>query len=158
MEALLERAGYRVVMSRTGDERLKPDQRKEWLARLHASVLVSIHCDSVDDRSGWSGATTYFHAGSGPGQEPASDIQQALVRAHRHPDRGVRPDNSRYESGFYLLRDSRQPAVLVETGYISHPQTALAFKNPAYCEQVARGIARGLRAYLKDEPQRQARR
>jgi N-acetylmuramoyl-L-alanine amidase len=157
-QGLLERAGYRVVMSRTGDERLKPDQRKEWLAGLHAAVLVSIHCDSIDDRAGWSGATTYYHAGSAPGQQLAADIQQALIGATGATDRGIRPDNSRYEGGFYMLRDSRQTAVLVETGYISHPETALRFKNPAYCQQIARGIVTGLRTYLKDAPKREVRR
>jgi N-acetylmuramoyl-L-alanine amidase len=148
VRALLERSGYRVVMSRTADERLRPAQRLAWLQGLEARLLVSIHCDSTDDREDTLGATTYFHAGSQAGQALAAAIQHSLVRATGAADRGARPDTTRYESGFYILRNARQPAVLVEAGYISHLETALRFQDPRYCQRVARGIVTGIGSYL----------
>jgi N-acetylmuramoyl-L-alanine amidase len=158
MRALLQAAGYRVVMSRCGDQRLRPEERKAWLQTLSADVLVSVHCDSTDEGARCSGATTYFHAGSARGQVMAESIQQALVGATGSLNLGVRPDTSRFESGFYLLRLSRQPAVLVETGYISHPETARRFTDPKYCQRIAQGIVTGLRNYLGQKSLQEARR
>jgi N-acetylmuramoyl-L-alanine amidase len=158
MRELLQAAGYRVVMSRWADQRLKPDDRKAWLQTLQADVLVSVHCDSADEGPRCCGSTTYFHAGSERGRGLATAIQEALVSAIGSRDLGVRPDTSRYESGFYLLRMSRQPAVLVETGYISHPETARRFTDPKYCQRIARGIVAGLQNYLGQRSVREARR
>ncbi len=158
VRGILEKQGYRVAMSRTGDERLRPTQRIEWLQGVEADLLISIHCDSIDGRADWNGVTTYFRAGSEEGRDLAAAIQETLVQATGTPDRGVRRDTTRYESGFYLLQNARQPAVLVETGYISNPEMARKFNDPGFRQQIARGIAAGLGAYLKERPVREVRR
>ena len=76
----------------------------------------------------------------------------------RLPDRGARPDTTRYDSGFYVLRNATCPAVLVETGYISSAPTAARLREPGFRLQVARGIMEGLQRYVQTAPVRTARR
>jgi N-acetylmuramoyl-L-alanine amidase len=144
----LRARGCQVRLSRSADSTLLPPQRSAWIKRTWSHLLVSIHCDSIG-RPNISGATTYFHSGHAPSRKLAEQVQERLVRAARSPDLGVRSDFTRYSRGFYLLRNARRPAVLVETGYISHPATAKRFAQPYYRQRVAEGIGAGVMDYLR---------
>jgi N-acetylmuramoyl-L-alanine amidase len=71
-----------------------------------------------------------------------------MVRHAGTRDGGVRSDYSRFGRGFYLLRRAKRPAVLVEAGYISNPQTERLLASAAYRQRLADGIADGIIQYL----------
>jgi N-acetylmuramoyl-L-alanine amidase len=110
---------------------------------------VSIHADSIPGRRQVHGAATYFHGGHLPSRSLAEKVQQSLVRATRSPDLGVRADTTRFPRGFYLLREAKRPAVLVEIGFLSHAPTAKLLAQPAYRQKVAEAIGVGVLEYLK---------
>src|SRR5690606_28020181 len=68
----------------------------------------------------------------------AQKVQANLVAATGAKDRGVR------KNGFYVLRNTPGPAILVETGFVSNPQEAYRLSDPAYQARIARGIAAGV--------------
>jgi N-acetylmuramoyl-L-alanine amidase len=41
------------------------------------------------------------------------------------------------------------PAILVETGFLTHPMEKRRLSSKAYRDSVAEGICEGLRAYIK---------
>ncbi len=76
----------------------------------------------------------------------ANLVQKSLVKQikKKHSkvvDRGVR------RAVFHVLLYARMPAVLVETSFISNPTEELRLRSSAYQEQIAQGIARGVRLY-----------
>lgn len=144
----LRERGCQVRLSRRSDSSLPPPLRTAWITQTPSHVLVSIHCDAVSGRPNVSGATTYFHQAQGVCRALAEKVQRSLVQSTGAPDLGVRSDNTRYNSGFYILRAAARPAVLVETGYISHAPTARLLGQEEYRQKIAEGIGRGILAFL----------
>jgi N-acetylmuramoyl-L-alanine amidase len=53
-------------------------------------------------------------------------------------------------ANFYVLKGARMPAVLLETGFISHAQEERMLKNGYYRQQIAESIERGIIRYAQD--------
>lgn len=53
------------------------------------------------------------------------------------------------QAPFAVLRGAAMPAVLVETGFITHPEEVKLLASPAYQTKLAEAIAKGLANYLK---------
>ncbi len=76
----------------------------------------------------------------------AGAVQRRLSAATRTPDRGVKT------AEFYVLKRTRMPSILVETGFISNRQERADLADSGYRNGVARAIARGIRDYLESRP------
>ncbi len=81
----------------------------------------------------------------------AIDIQREMLysvkQRHKVSDGGVR------EGPFYVLASVNMPAVLIELGYITHPQERKLLKTNAYLELLAEGITNGVDEYFKKSSQ-----
>jgi N-acetylmuramoyl-L-alanine amidase len=151
---LLEEDGVRISMTRRDDRRLDISERIRFVSTGDQDLFVSIHCDAIERRPDWTGITTYHHGGNLGARELAVALQSRLPGATGLPDRGVRSDMTRYASGFYVLRNARMPAVLIECGYVSNASTARNMSRPEFRQQVAQGIADGLRKYWEERTPR----
>lgn len=54
-------------------------------------------------------------------------------------------------ANFWVLVGAQMPAILVETGYITHPKEGENLFNNYYKEQLAKGIAEGIERYLNNK-------
>ena len=82
----------------------------------------------------------------------AYSIHPRLIRGTRAADRGVQ------QAPFFVLSGVECPAVLVEVGYISHPQEGAKLGRAEYQEKLAEAIADGVLAFLKETRRRDATR
>jgi len=57
-------------------------------------------------------------------------------------DRGLR------QNDWYVVRNARMPAVLVEVGFVSNPDEAARLADDAYLKDVAAGMYSGVRAFI----------
>ena len=77
----------------------------------------------------------------------AIDIQSYMLssvkKSFASKDGGVR------EAPFWVLVGATMPAVLVEIGYITHPQEGKNLGKSAYQDRIAQGIANGVDAYFQ---------
>ena len=104
-------------------------------------MFVSVHANSAGaSRPDVSGLETYYYdSGLGLAQVVHSNILQSLnVR-----DRGVR------RARFYVLRKNSIPAILLETGYLTGREDVAKLQTPAYQNQMAEAIARGILQYIR---------
>jgi N-acetylmuramoyl-L-alanine amidase len=69
-------------------------------------------------------------------------IHPRLVAASGGTDHGVQ------QAPFYVLMGVEAPAVLVEFGFISHPEESRKLARPEYRDRLAQSIADGVRAFL----------
>jgi len=53
-------------------------------------------------------------------------------------------------ANFWVLVGAQMPAILVETGYISHPKEGKHLLDSSYQSLLAKGIAEGIERYLKN--------
>lgn len=81
----------------------------------------------------------------------AETIHTRLVKETGANDRGVQ------QAPFYVLAGVDAPAVLVEIGYLTHPEEGVRLASPAYQDKVARALATGILAFLDAVAERDAR-
>jgi N-acetylmuramoyl-L-alanine amidase len=97
-------------------------------------LLASILRDLITfDHQHWSAAL-------------AEDVQRELGRTHPGPDRGVK------QGPFAVITNSLMPSVLIELGFISHPEEERLLMRPEFHEQSARAIANAVRRFFDRYP------
>jgi len=79
----------------------------------------------------------------------ALDVQSSMLSRLREIYRGV-SDGGVRPAPFWVLVGAEMPAVLVETGYITHPWEKKRLYDPKYQDRLARGIAEGIARYLRN--------
>ena len=77
-------------------------------------------------------------------------IHQKLIASTGGSDRGV------LQAPFYVLNGVQAPAVLIEVGYISHPEEGSRLGRAEYQERLATAITEGVRAFLTEVRKRDA--
>jgi len=100
--------------------------------------FISIHSNSFTDRK-VGGVETWAYAPGGNGEKLAKAVQAELVKATGFANRGVK-----FNSKFAVLRDTKAPAILTETGFISNPDEEKLLKTDAFRDKIARAIAQGV--------------
>ena len=135
MKPLLQRAGFRVVMTRDRDVFIPLGKRVDISNRYRNSIFVSIHFNWAR-RRGAEGLETFYH--SADSRRLAANIQREILRSYRAKDRGVK------SARFYVLRNNRRPAVLVELGFLSNSYDNKHAQNPAVRQKMAAAVVRGI--------------
>lgn len=138
---LLRAAGFRVVMTRSGDYFVGLGQRCSIANSQRNAVFVSIHFNSAP-REGANGIETYYYYGHGA--RLAEVLHQRIVQAAGTENRFVR------QRGFYVLRRTRIPAVLCELGFLTNREEgARVASSAAHRQRLAEAVAGGIIALYK---------
>lgn len=107
-----------------------------------AELFVSIHCNSVADRTA-NGTEVLIYPGSVGGRRLAEILLPRLVKTLGTVNRGIkeRPDLA-------VLRLTNYPAVLVELAFLSHPGEEAMLNDPESHAAIAMAVAEGVAEYL----------
>ncbi|NEO02403.1 MAG: N-acetylmuramoyl-L-alanine amidase, partial [Moorea sp. SIO3I7] len=141
VEALLEKQGIQVVMTRSDDRFISLNGRVQVAERTDADLFVSIHANAIGGkRPDVNGLETYYYS---TGQSLAQTIHYTILRSVDVSDRRTR------RARFYVLRKTSMPAVLVEVGFLTGYEDSAKLKTAAYRSQMARAIARGILLYIR---------
>ncbi len=112
VKARLRGAGFRVVMTRDGDYFVGLGQRCAIANSQRDAVFLSVHLNSAP-RVSAEGIETYFYTRQSASF--AAAVHPRLLRAAGTEDRHIRC------RGFYVIRNTRIPAVLAECGFLTNP-------------------------------------
>ncbi len=137
LKAVLAANGYRVVMTRDSDVFVPLPTRVAIANSYRDAIFVCIHFNSAR-RMGANGIETYFY--SRESLPLASAIHYYVAGGAPSPNRGVR------RRGYYVLRRTTIPAILVECGFLTNPTEAQFAQTISYRQQLAEEIARGIGA------------
>src|SRR5881227_1903600 len=135
LKTLLAAGGYRVVMTRDSDVFVPLPGRVAIANSYGNAIFVCIHFNSAK-RMGAGGIETYFY--SRDSLPLASAIHYYVAGGAPSSNRGVR------RRGFYVLRKTRVPAVLVECGFLTNPTEAAYAQTASYRQKLAEEIAAGV--------------
>ena len=69
---------------------------------------------------------------------------------------GTYADGPRHEN-FYVIRHTTMPAVLIETAFISNAHDAALLQTPSFLQNMAQGIANGVKSYAGVPPAQASR-
>lgn len=146
----LHQLGYKTVMTRSQDVFVELDERAHFANQREADLFVSVHCNHSVNREA-AGVEVYYYKENKP--TPSARIQaskllggEVLRKILGHTgaaSRGLKQQN------FAVIRETKMPAILIETGFLSNPQERTRLRDPHYQRALAWGIARGIDSYLK---------
>ena len=148
VQEALEDAGVRVLMTRTGEGALGDSKREDMARRGQllqtegADAAVSIHMNKFSDRR-VRGPMAYYQAGADAGQALATSVIDSLTEALELRPRLPNPGNN------FVTRVPICPAVLVECGFLSHPEEERLLQDKRYQKTIADAIACGVMAFLE---------
>lgn len=131
----LRRAGYRVIMTRDSDVFVTLGDRVRIANRYRDAAFICIHFNSAT-RAGANGIETYYYGINGAAL--AASIHRHVVGGTGGDNRGIR------RRGYYVLRNTSIPAVLVECGFLTNPTEARFILDSTYRQKLADRIADGV--------------
>jgi N-acetylmuramoyl-L-alanine amidase len=131
----LREAGYQVIMTRDSDF-FVPLPTRVAVANAHRdAIFVCIHFNA-STRAGANGIETYYY--SNESARLAANIHRHVVAGTTSENRGIR------RRGYYVLRRTSIPAVLVECGFLTNPTEARLALQSSYRDRLADRIADGI--------------
>src|SRR3954470_16184557 len=136
LKRILQAQGYRVVMTRDSDVFIPLGTRCSIANQYRDAQFVSIHFNCAS-RVGANGIETYYYRGDSSGL--AASIHRNVVSISPSENRGIR------RRGFYVLRKTAIPSVLVECGFLTNPTEGRLALRADWRQKLAEQIARGIR-------------
>jgi N-acetylmuramoyl-L-alanine amidase len=131
-----------VKLTRTKDIAVSLKDRAAIANSFGCDYFISVHTNSFTDRK-VGGVETWAYAPGGKGEKLARAVQAELVKVTGFANRGVK-----FNSKFAVLRDTKAPAILTETGFISNPAEEKLLKTDAFRDKIAKAIAQGVAKQL----------
>lgn len=162
---LLEKAGYKVLLTRSDDTFIPLEERPALANRTPDSIFVSIHFNASNAGAAARGfeifsiaprgAASTNDAASGARDFPAErgnvaeipsgalagSIYHALLGQIPLVDRGLK------HARFAVLRRCVRPAVLVECGFVSNPGEVALISGGSWRARIAEALADGVAGY-----------
>jgi len=162
---LLEKEGYKVVMTRATDVFIPLEQRSAVANHIADSIFVSIHFNSSNANADARGFEIFSIAPRGapatndsvprerdlreepgnavdlPSEALAGSVFNALLGRVPMVDRGVK------QARFAVLRLCTAPAVLIACGFVSNNAESTLISSSAWRAQVAEAIVDGVENY-----------
>jgi N-acetylmuramoyl-L-alanine amidase len=129
----LRAKGLNTVMVRSGDYFVDLDERVRISNRQSGAIFVSVHLNESRPRPDIHGVETYYFSGA---SLPLA--RRILASVGQVPGQNPRAVKT---ARFRVLRNNRNPAVLVECGYLSNRAEAERFHNAGYRQKIADAIA-----------------
>jgi len=137
LRTILENDGVKTVMTRSDDTFIPLPQRVAIANASRDALFVSIHFNSAL-RSSAMGCETYFYNPTAAGV--AARVQTQLMRVESGENRGVK------RRAYYVLRNTRIPAVLAECGFLTNRSEAAQCEQPVHRQDLAKAIATAIEA------------
>lgn len=166
LQAMLQQAGYEVVMTRDSDVYIPLERRPQIANRENGDLFISIHFNAAGSSTAegfesfaltpqYQASSKYPKPGRGDStrydgndQDPWNTllgyhVQRALVQRVGGPDRGLK------RARFLVLKHLDCPGLLVELGFVSNPSTAQKLRTAVFRQTLAQSLYDGIVLYGK---------
>ena len=154
----LEEKGYIIIYTRTDDRLLYTEEenikglrkisdlknRCKVAEKYPDSVFVSIHMNSFGDAR-YSGLQVYYSKNDESSAALAGYIQSTVCSQ-------IQTDNNRVTKpgdGMYLLENVKNPAVLIECGFLTNEEECLKLSEKEYQKSLSFSIVCGIIEYME---------
>lgn len=157
---------YRVVLTRSGDYRVKLRNRTATANHHQADLMISVHCGAGFMHAA-AGMSVYYWKPdvSKVSQRPVNPNRWEQTQlAHLSASRAFALEmqqSLRHMTGtdtvrvrqapLLVLQGAAMPAILIEIGYITHPATEKDLLSPQWRQQLVRAIQEGIHLFLDQE-------
>lgn len=132
IKSKLEPQGHKVILTRTTDIAMTPEQRRAVAINMGADIFIDLHRNSFNDASAkgieiWISNNTYSAA--------AAEVLSRLVAIENQANRGIKI------ASYRALYGNPMPSMLIELGFISNTKDNELYDKhfSANAEAIARG-------------------
>ncbi len=157
---LLTLNGYKVVCTREEDISIYDEgvtgirnqkvsdmeNRLDIVKSFPDSVFISVHQNLYTEPE-YFGAQMFYTTNNSSNRKLAQIMQGRFAALQPGNDREIKL----IDNGLYLFRNTEQPALLIECGFLSNPADAENLSSPEYRKKVAFTIYSGLAEYFSEE-------
>ncbi len=159
--SLLKEAGYSVILTHDGksfpksplddgDELYYIDERTSYANSKKVDLFVSVHCDTFEADTSVSGTRIYY-CSSNKYVDSSSVLADTAKRAinEAFPDyKEARVYGKEGATSYYVTRETKAPAILIELGFISNKNDAERMLDSEWRDNMAYAIANAVTVYL----------
>ena len=146
-EFLVNTGGAQTLLSRESDTYPTLADRVNAANNWSADRFISVHYNAVSDRSVNGTETLYYTYGSETSKDLAQKLQNRLVEAMGLNNRGIKPRDN-----LYVLKNTRMPAALTESSFISNTYEEARLKNSDYISKIGRAHYYGIADHFGVDP------
>ncbi len=163
--ALLQKNGFKVILTRNSDQTLELSDRAFIARRNSADLFVSLHYNAAGtpdvrgvevycltppgfNSSNDGGGKSDRHAYAGNVNNDHNvmlgyQMLKTIIRALPIEDRGLK------RSRFEVLREARMPAILIEGGFMTSPLDSRLVYDATFRKRMAQAVVDGIISYRK---------
>jgi N-acetylmuramoyl-L-alanine amidase len=144
LEAQLTSRGATVYLTRSDDKYLSLNERLEIIDRIEPAIALSIHYNYIPlgaDAQQNQGVEIFWYHPQSRGL--ASSLQNYIVNKLGRPSKGVDWNN------LALVRPTIAPSVLLELGFMSHPEELNWIINPQEQQKLGVTLADGITEWFR---------
>ena len=158
VQKLLEKSGYKVTMTRTGEDSLSSEEkaiaqrkkedmqnRLKIISDSNCDIFVSIHMNKFTQPR-YNGAQVLYSSKFSQSQTLAQCIQAEL---HKIPENKTKRSIIKAPESIFLMKKAPIPAVIVECGFLSNYDEEKLLQNKDYQKALAQAISRGIIIYYE---------
>ena len=148
LKAALEAQGATVIMSReTHDVDISNQERAIMMNEAGCDLVLRIHCNGAESKTA-QGIGLYVRK-TGTGAEECLSAAEALLPAMIEAT-GAESDGIFCRDTYTGLNWSEVPCILVEMGFMTHPEEDLKLVDPEYQQKLVQGMVNGVIAWLAE--------
>lgn len=155
LEQKLVKAGFNVVMTRKDEKALIEGKGKKWkrkemearrelIEKTRPNLIISLHQNSYTNHS-LRGAQVFYDNKSEISKDIANSIQEQfklnLDKSIKSPSPG----------DYFMLKCSSAPSVIVECGFLSHPEEEKLLQTDEYQDKIITSIYLGIVNFFQNK-------
>lgn len=155
LEQKLVKAGFNVVMTRKDENALIEGKGKKWkrkemearrelIEKTRPNLIISLHQNSYTNHS-LRGAQVFYDNKSEISKDVANSIQEQfklnLDKSIKSPSPG----------DYFMLKCSSAPSVIVECGFLSHPEEEILLQTDEYQDKIITSIYLGIVNFFQNK-------
>lgn len=111
-------------------------------------IFVSVHFNAAASEQAEGIEVFYYRdenhlARTQASKALAESVLKYIIKETHAKSRGVKHGN------YYVIRETDVPAILIEGGFLTHPEELAKIKDPDYLKKIAWGVTQGVDYYLK---------
>lgn len=144
----LSQAGAKVVYTRDSDAYVSIFERPEIAAQAKADLFISVHTNAHIQRGTARGTETLYRANDPASELLARTVQDEVVQSITLANRRIWG-----RSDLAVFDNTKMPAIMVEVGFLDHPDEEVLLRAPGFQEAAAQGIFNGIRRFYLENKQ-----
>jgi len=141
LEIFLKSKGIRTVMTRRSDTFISLPGRVAMANKYDQAIFVSVHYNFTTKKD-VSGLETFYNTPKS--RQLAAFVNESMNARVRAINRGVK------FARFYVIRNTKCPAILVECGFVSNHTERERMKQSWFRQALAEGIGNGILRYRRE--------